>query len=104
LRNLLDNAIKYGKNSAIIISAINYGNNSIKVTVSDNGPGIPESELGRIFEPFEQSSRTKTKAGGTGLGLSICKQIIEIHNGSIWVKNNNSGGTSMYFIIPNEHK
>lgn len=104
LRNLLDNAIKYGKNSAIIISAVNYGNNSIKITVSDNGPGIPESELGRIFEPFEQSTRTKTKAGGTGLGLSICKQIIEMHNGSIWVKNNNSGGASMYFIIPNEHK
>lgn len=104
LRNLVDNAIKYGKKTPVIISAVNYGNNSIKITVSDNGPGVPEDELGRIFEPFEQSTRTKTKAGGTGLGLSICKQIIELHNGSIWVKNNKSGGTSMYFIIPNEHK
>jgi signal transduction histidine kinase len=66
------------------------------------GPGIPEEELTKIFEPFEQSSRTKTKAGGTGLGLSICKQIIEMHGGSIWAKNNTSGGATLYFIIPNE--
>lgn len=104
LRNLVDNAIKYGKNTPITISTVNYGNNSIKVTIADNGPGIPENELTRIFEPFEQSSLTKTRAGGTGLGLAICKQIIEMHNGSIWVKNNNSGGASLYFIIPNEHK
>lgn len=103
LRNLLDNAIKYGKNSPIEIEAVNYGKNSLKVSVSDSGTGIPEAEVTRIFEPFEQSSRTKTKAGGTGLGLSICKQIIEMHTGSIWVKNNKSGGTTMYFIIPNEH-
>ena len=103
LRNLIDNSIKYGKGSLIIIEVLNYGDNSIKVSVSDNGPGVPEEELTKIFEPFEQSSRTKTKAGGIGLGLSICKQIIEMHTGSIWAKNNISGGVTLYFIIPNKH-
>ena len=102
LRNLIDNSIKYGKGSLIIIEVLNYGDNSIKVSVSDSGPGVPEEELTKIFEPFEQSSRTKTKAGGTGLGLSICKQIIEMHGGSIWAINNTSGGATLYFIIPNE--
>ena len=102
LRNLIDNSIKYGKDTSIIIEAVNYGENNIKISVSDSGPGIPEEELTKIFEPFEQSSRTKTKAGGTGLGLSICKQIIEMHGGSIWAKNNTSGGATLYFIIPNE--
>jgi len=103
LRNLVDNAIKYGKGTAINISAVNYANNNIKITVSDSGPGIPEKEIDKIFEPFEQSSRTKTKAGGTGLGLAICRQIIEMHTGFIWVKNNKPGGTSIYFILPIEH-
>jgi len=103
LRNLVDNSIKYGKGSPIIINAINYGDDSIKISVSDNGHGIPEEEITRIFEPFEQSSRTKTKAGGTGIGLSICKQIIEMHTGSIWAKNNKSGGVTLYFIIHNDH-
>lgn len=102
LRNLVDNSIKYGKGSAITIEAVNYGTNNVKIAVSDNGPGIPEEEIVKVFEPFEQSSRTKTKAGGTGLGLAICKQIIEMHSGSIWAKNNKSGGVSLYFIIPNE--
>ncbi len=102
LRNLVDNSIKYGKGSAITIEAVNYGTNNVKIAVSDNGSGIPEEEIVKVFEPFEQSSRTKTKAGGTGLGLAICKQIIEMHSGSIWAKNNKSGGVSLYFIIPNE--
>lgn len=100
LRNLIDNTIRYGNNSPILISLQNYGNN-IKFSVSDNGLGIPEKELENIFEPFEQSTRTKTKAGGTGLGLSICKQIIKLHMGSIWAKNNISGGVTFYFTIPN---
>jgi two-component system sensor histidine kinase ChiS len=104
LRNLIDNSVKHGKNSPIVVEAINYGKDSIKIIVSDNGPGIPEQEISKIFEPFEQSSVTKTRAGGTGLGLSICKLIIEMHSGSIWAKNNKSGGVSFYFIVPNGDK
>jgi len=103
LRNLLDNSIRYGKGSPITIEAVNYGEDNIKISVSDNGTGIPEEEVIKIFEPFEQSSRTKTKAGGTGLGLAICKQIIEMHMGLIGAKNNAFGGATLYFIIPNEH-
>jgi Na+/proline symporter len=101
LRNIFDNAIKYGKGSNIIIDVSNYGEDAIKVSLSDYGQGVPQEEILNIFEPFEQSSRTKTKAGGTGLGLAICKKIIEMHRGSIWAKNNEFGGLTVYFIIPN---
>ena len=103
LRNLIDNSIKYGKGSAIMIEVVNYGQNNIKVSISDSGPGIPEEEITKVFEPFEQSNRTKTKASGIGLGLSICKQIIEMHTGSIWAENNKFSGITLYFVIPNKH-
>ncbi len=57
-------------------------------SVSDNGTGIPESELEAVFGKFVQSSKTKTGAGGTGLGLAICREIVEAHGGK------NLGGKS----------
>jgi two-component system sensor histidine kinase ChiS len=66
----------------------------------DEGPGIPESELESIFEPFVQSTRTNTGAGGTGLGLSISKEIIEAHGGKIWAENNAEVGAKFSFTIP----
>ncbi len=103
LSNIIDNAMKYANDSDIIIDIYNYGIDAVKVSVSDYGLGVPQEEILSIFEPFQQSSRTKTKAGGTGLGLTICKKIIEMHKGSIWAKNNEFGGLTIYFIIPNNH-
>ena len=92
LRNLIQNAIQYGKNKQIEISLSDYDQDSIKLEISDHGIGIPPDELEVIFDSFEQSSRTKTKAGGIGLGLAICKKIIELHHGKIWAANNSSHG------------
>jgi signal transduction histidine kinase len=101
LRNLLDNSIKYGNGSPIEISVNNEGDDYTTFAVADEGVGIPENELNSIFNPFEQSSITKTKAGGTGLGLAICKKIIEYHHGKIWAENNSAKGVTFFFTVPN---
>ena len=105
LRNLFFNAIKFSFDNSIIIASLKQiknsdGSGSINFTITDSGVGIPEEELESIFDPFTQSSRTKTVAGGTGLGLSICRQIIEAHQGKIWATNNLENGSSFHFSIP----
>lgn len=102
LRNLFANAIKF-TNSGQIIASLDYKNNEYHFSLYDEGIGIPEAEEDIIFDPFTQSTRTKTKAGGTGLGLSICKEIIEGHQGKIWAKNNKKKGATIYFTIPNSN-
>ena len=100
IRNLLVNAIKFSPNNSIITVNLVSLNNQWHFSITDHGLGLPEAEINNIFEPFIQSSRTKTGAGGTGLGLSICKSIIEAHNGKIWAENNLDKGASFHFIIP----
>jgi signal transduction histidine kinase len=72
----------------------------LKVSISDQGPGVPENEVKTIFEKFSQSSRTKTGAGGRGVGLAICKEIINKHQGEIWVKNNPTAGATFFIELP----
>ncbi len=105
ITNLLGNAIKFApRNSRINIRSgllSQEGENSIFVSFIDQGVGIPEFEKEVIFEPFRQSSHTKTGAGGTGLGLAICRGIIRAHGGQIWAENNDSGiGANVTFTIP----
>ncbi len=99
VRNLISNAIKYGNHKPIEIKIIVKGNAAI-LSVIDQGVGIPKDELEKIFNPFEESSRTKTSAGGTGLGLAICKEIIVAHGGKISVKNNYKVGSIFSFQLP----
>lgn len=105
ITNLLGNAIKFApKHSSINIRygvLSQEGENSIFVSFIDQGVGIPEFEKDLIFEPFRQSSNTKTGAGGSGLGLAICRGIIRGHGGQIWAENNDSGvGANLTFTIP----
>jgi two-component system sensor histidine kinase ChiS len=112
LRNLFVNAIKFSPENSVIEvflhkSTLAYNNNSkvgcVYFTVSDQGIGIPDGELEEIFQPFIQSTRTKTKAGGTGLGLSIVREIIAAHHGKVWATNNDTRGATFHVIIPIEH-
>jgi len=100
LLNLVGNAIKFTDKGAIRIAAT-ATNGVFAVEVADTGPGIPESERGRIFEEFHQvdSSNTKKK-GGTGLGLAIAKRIIELHRGRIWVESEVGRGSTFHFEVP----
>ena len=108
ITNLLSNAIKFtpaGKAITITVTEDMLMKDTgifpaLRVTVKDQGIGIPEDELESIFDKFVQSSKTKTGAGGTGLGLSICREIIQRHNGSIDATSTPGDGASFSFIIP----
>jgi signal transduction histidine kinase len=100
LRNLLSNAVKFSPEGGTITLCLCSYEKSIRVTVHDQGPGIPSDELDTIFDKFIQSSTTKTGAGGTGLGLAICREIIAAHQGRIWAENDPAGGTTFTCELP----
>ncbi|MBU3916405.1 ATP-binding protein [bacterium] len=100
IRNILSNAIRYTNLKTKVSVQIQDQQDSVVLSVTDRGVGIPEEELEIVFEKFIQSSNTNTGAGGTGLGLAISKQIIKDHNGKIWAKNNPEGGATLSFSIP----
>jgi signal transduction histidine kinase len=100
LRNLLNNAIKFSPQGGIIDVQIYGVDGFVRVSVLDEGPGIPPDELETVFDKFVQSSKTKTGAGGTGLGLAICQEIITAHRGRIWAENRLRGGAVFSFEIP----
>lgn len=100
LRNLLSNAVKFSPPNGIIALSLHHDAQSIRVTVSDQGPGIPPEELEAVFDKFIQSSATKTGAGGTGLGLSICHEIVTAHAGRIWAENRPDGGAIFTVELP----
>ncbi len=107
-RNLLSNSIKFtpeGRQIEVRIEAEDSKSLSskvpgLKISVADQGVGIPENEFDTIFEKFSQSTRTKTGAGGTGLGLAICNEIIQQHGGTINAENNPSGGATFRISLP----
>ena len=97
IENLFTNAIKYAPGSAIIVGLKQMGQ-SLIVTFTDHGPGIPAESLPLIFQRFYRV-RTE-KATGTGLGLYICKQIIDAHRGKIWAESNPGHGTTFFIELP----
>lgn len=99
--NLLDNSIKYGKAGGNIIASI-YRTDDRKVLVelSDDGIGIPEKHLSRIFERFYRTEEGRSRdVTGSGLGLSICKHIIEAHGQTIHVRSTEGVGTTVGFTL-----
>ncbi|MFN2160415.1 MAG: ATP-binding protein [Anaerolineales bacterium] len=103
LVNLVGNAIKYTPLGGEVVIGLRKELNNAQVTVSDNGPGIPDEDLPHIFERFYrgEKSRTRSKDGkGFGLGLSIAYWIIRSHGGSIEVANNEPSGTTFTVWLP----
>ena len=101
LINLIDNAIKYGneKDPYINISFYDF-HESYLIEVTDNGIGIPESSIVRIFERFYRTDESRSRdKGGTGLGLAIVKHIIEAHRQTISVRSNPGEGTTFSFTL-----
>ena len=100
LRNLLENARKFSlPDSGPVEITVETDAGNTTVRVCDDGPGIPESDLPNLFEPFYRVDRSRSrKTGGYGLGLSICKRIMEAHGGSISVTNNPGRGASFVLV------
>ena len=101
LRNLLENAVKYSPDGGPIVIAARVESGTAQISVSDQGIGIEEHQLPRIFDRFYQVDSASTrKVGGSGLGLSICKAIVEAHHGSLWVESQPGAGSTFTFTLP----
>ncbi|MFL6672345.1 MAG: ATP-binding protein [Massilia sp.] len=100
LGNLLRNAAKYAS-AQIVLSAQPGGAGRVRIVVEDDGPGIPEAERERIFEPFYRLDRSRDRAtGGFGLGLSIAHKAVALHGGSLTVDQSRLGGARFVIELP----
>jgi signal transduction histidine kinase len=100
LLNLVGNAIKFTDSGEVRID-VAAKNGDLVVSVSDTGPGIPETDREKIFDEFRQAEGSITqKKGGTGLGLAIAKRIVELHGGKIWVESEVGKGSKFTFTLP----
>jgi two-component system sensor histidine kinase KdpD len=100
LVNLLDNAVKFTPNDAVIIVSVYTENTQAVFEVSDNGSGIPAKDLPYIFDRFYTIDKGTSKRKGMGLGLAICKSIALAHGGTITVMNKDGGGAIFRASIP----
>lgn len=102
LSNLVDNAIKYGRNEGTVtIRGKLADGDRIELCVADDGPGIPEESRERIFERFYRLDKARSREqGGTGLGLSIVKHIVQSHGGKVWVESEMGKGSRFCFSLP----
>ncbi len=97
--NLVDNAIKYSSPNTLVEVILNFGEDGIVVQVLDEGPGIPEEDLERIFDKYFRSVH-KDKESGSGLGLSAVRAIAIAHGGSVKAENRKKGGTRFTVNLP----
>lgn len=100
--NLIQNAIQYSTAETFIrIEARSFNNGFVKVVITDQGEGIPEQELKRIFDRFYRVEKSRNKRhGGSGLGLAIARSIIEHHGGEIGAESTPGQGSSFWFTLP----
>jgi signal transduction histidine kinase len=98
LQNLLDNALAYGKRADI---TVRDEGDMLHIAIRDDGPGIPDGDIERVFEPFYrvESSRNRN-SGGSGLGLSIARNIAQAHGGTVRLKNIATGGLEATLRLP----
>jgi signal transduction histidine kinase len=98
ITNLLDNAVKYGKHAR---AAIATTAKAIEFTIDDDGPGIPDAELPRVFQPFYRIEDSRNRdSGGTGLGLAIAQSIVQAHGGELTLANRAGGGLRACIKLP----
>jgi len=98
LGNLIDNALKYGKSATL---SVEDATERLVIRVRDRGPGIPEGELERVFEPFYRIEGSRGRdTGGTGLGLSIARNVAQLHGGTLIVRNMEDGGLEAVLTLP----
>ena len=98
LGNLVDNALQYGEHATI---AVSDSDAELTIRVLDDGPGIPQAELDRVFEPFYRLESSRNRAtGGAGLGLAVARSLVEAHDGTIVLAEAPGGGTRVRIELP----
>ena len=99
--NLVENAIKYNKDNGSVSVSLNADQTYFYVKIVDTGVGIPEDEIGKIFERFYRVDKARSReTGGTGLGLAICKDIAQLHHGVIRVSSDYGVGSTFVIRVP----
>ena len=98
--NLVENAIKYNYSGGQVIVTADRKEKQVYLSVEDTGAGIPEELKERVFEPFFRVDKSRSRElGGVGLGLALVREIVRVHDGSITVKSNPSGGTTFEVVL-----
>lgn len=101
LRNLLNNAFAYTPHQGEIAVNAQHHNGSVEVTVFNTGQGIANDDLPYLFERFYRADKSRTRStGGSGLGLAIVKQLIEAHDGKVWVESSPGQWAKFRFVLP----
>ncbi|PZX16976.1 PAS domain-containing protein [Palleronia aestuarii] len=101
LANLLSNAIKFSPKEGVVTTSIHHVDDKIRISVTDEGPGIPAAFRDRIFKPFCQNEMSNTRSvGGTGLGLNISKALVEAMDGTLWFDSIEGSGTTFHVDLP----
>ncbi len=101
ISNIINNAVKYAPNGQVVRVKLSEQNNQIVITVSDNGIGVPEEMIEKLFTPFFRVADGRDRSsGGTGLGLAIAQQAIVLHQGIIVAENQVSSGLKVTIMLP----
>jgi len=101
LKNLIENAVNYSAEGGRIELAARVEDGKVLLSVGDEGPGVPEADLGRVFERFYRVDKSRTRdPGGTGLGLSIVRHLVELHGGRVHAENRREGGAVFTIALP----
>lgn len=100
--NILNNAVKYAPNSKEIVIEIKTVENSMKISVSDKGPGVPPEKIAQLFERYFRADYSGVQFSGLGLGLYISAEIIKKHGGEIGLNNEPGKGSTFWFTLPME--
>lgn len=99
--NLLENSLRYTDAGGEVCIAVTAADSMLTIEVSDTTPGVPDSDLEKIFDRLYRVDKSRSRSvGGSGLGLSICKNIVEAHNGQIAAENRSNGGLSIIVQLP----
>jgi signal transduction histidine kinase len=106
MSNLLSNAVKFTKDGGAIGVDVKWDDEKVTISVSDNGPGIPEDEIQRVFDHLFRGrinvEDPDNPIDGTGLGLALTKTVVEQHGGFIWVNSEEKQGSTFYFSLPRD--
>jgi len=104
IRQIAGNARKYSRPGAPITVRARAGDNGVVIGVTDRGPGIPEEEQRQIFEKYYRGKQGRSHLTGMGMGLPIARQVVEAHNGRVWVESRPGEGATFSFTLPLAHE
>jgi two-component system sensor histidine kinase KdpD len=104
IREIAGNALKYAQPGAPITVRAHAGDNGVVIGVSDRGPGIPPDEQRQIFEKYYRGKQARGHLTGMGMGLPIARQVVEAHDGRVWVESRPGEGATFSFSLPLAHE